>query len=89
MDACVSSIWKKGSNRPGRAFDKWRSACRTIRRCGARSPRSPADAMQQAFFSEAAHDMRAGTAAPDTLRRLIGLLLLNVEQEERRSAGTS
>jgi hypothetical protein len=41
----------------------------------------------QAFFSEAAHDVRAGTAAPDTLRRLIGLLLLNVEQEERRYAG--
>jgi hypothetical protein len=42
----------------------------------------------QAFFSAAAHDVRAGTAAPDTLRRLIGLLLLNVEQEERRSAAT-
>ena len=42
----------------------------------------------QAFFSEAARDVRTGTAAPDTLRRLIGLLLLNVEQEERRYAGT-
>ena len=41
----------------------------------------------EAFFSAAAHDVRAGKAAPDTLRRLIGLLLLNVEQEERRYAG--
>jgi hypothetical protein len=42
----------------------------------------------QTFFSEAARDVRAGKAAPDTLRRLIGLLLLNVEQEElRRYAG--
>jgi hypothetical protein len=43
----------------------------------------------QAFFSAAAHDVRADKAAPDTLRRLIGLLLLNVEQEERRYAGTN
>lgn len=43
----------------------------------------------QEFFSEAARDVRAGTATPDTLRRLIGLLLLNVEQEERRYAATN
>lgn len=42
----------------------------------------------QAFFNEAARDVRAGSAAPDTLRRLIGLLLLNVEQEARRSTVT-
>lgn len=41
----------------------------------------------QEFFNIAARDVRAGQAAPDTLRRLIGLLLLNVEQEERRYAG--
>ena len=43
----------------------------------------------QEYFSAAARDVRAGKAAPDTLRRLIGLLLLNVEQEERRSAATN
>jgi len=40
------------------------------------------------FLGTAARDVRAGKAAPDTLRRLIGLLLLNVEREERRYAGT-
>ena len=73
------------------------SAGQSIRQMAQRMPHDPAlrralaaltggrDA--EAFFSEAAHDVRAGTAAPDTLRRLIGLLLLNVEQEERRYAG--
>jgi hypothetical protein len=41
----------------------------------------------QEFFNEAARDVRAGQAAPDTLRRLIGLLLLNVEMEGRRYTG--
>jgi len=73
------------------------SAGQSIRQMAQRMPHDPAlrralatltggrDA--QAFFSEAAHDVRAGTAAPDTLRRLIGLLLLNVEQEKRRYTG--
>jgi hypothetical protein len=43
----------------------------------------------QDFLNAAAPVVRAGTTTPDTLRRLIGLLLLNVEQEERRLHGNA
>jgi hypothetical protein len=39
------------------------------------------------FLNAAAPAVRMGSALPDTLCRLIGLLLLNVEQEERHYAG--
>ena len=41
------------------------------------------------FLNAAAPAVRMGSALPDTLCRLIGLLLLNVEQEERRYAGNA
>lgn len=39
----------------------------------------------ETFLTEAAHDVRAGRASVETLRSLIGLVLLNVDEEERRA----
>jgi hypothetical protein len=40
----------------------------------------------EAFLTEAAHDVRAGTASVETLRAMIGLVLLNIDEEGRRAA---
>jgi len=39
----------------------------------------------EAFVTEAAQDVRVGKASVETLRALIGLILLNVNEEERRA----